>query len=224
MKTLAEPKRKTSLTKSRMAMLLSSSELMPEHIAGMNEKQRYRLNAALENKLSTCETNEKSGVLEKIAIVRNDQVMNKDIWELNHNRILKVISENLSKFGQLPSQMIIAEKTGLSRQCIARHMKEPSMEDHLDQLKVLKMTLLEMVLAQAFAGDLKAAKIYMDAVDKVNDKSAPAPSPNIKQQNNYIQVNGILINEEKLGKLSPEQLSQLETILGEKSSCSSTQC
>ncbi len=216
MKTLTAPAGNARLTRSKVNRLIIKEYILPEDVSGLSEAQRKKIKMALMKRLETCEPREKTAILEKIAMVSNDHEMKRDVWEINHSKVVNAISAHLTKNGRLPNQMTLAEKTGLSRQSISAHLKEyhtqPAFADHLEQLKLMKMTILEWILSCAVSGDLKAAKMFMDNIDKTENKSQLKSSRTIGQQNNYIQVNGVLISEEKLGQLSPEQLRQIETI------------
>jgi len=216
MKTLTEARGNARLTKSKLNRLIIREYLMPEDVSGFSTAQREQIKTALIKKLKTCEPKEKHALVEKIAMVSNDPEIKKDIWEINHQKVVNAISAYLTEYGFLPTQTTLAKQTGLSRQSIATHLKtyhdQPAFADHLEQLQLMKITVLERVLAQAVSGDLKAAKIFMDTINKTEERPSSTTSNTIKQQNNYIQVNGLLISEEKLGQLSQEQLRQLETI------------
>ncbi len=62
----------------------------------------------------------------------------------------------------------------------------------------------------AFQGDVKAAKLFLDATGNLNHSSNPMF---IQNQNNYIQINGIVLSQESIKLLSPEQLTQIENIV-----------
>ena len=216
MKTLTEAGGNARLTKSKLNRLIIREYILPEDVSGFSTAQREQIKTALIKKLETCEPKEKHALVEKIAMVSNDPELKKDVWEMNHQKVVNAISAHLTEYGFLPTQTTLAKQTGLSRQSIAMHLKayrdQPAFTDHLEQLKLMKFTVLERVLAQAVSGDLKAAKIFIDAVDKTEERPSTTTSNTIKQQNNYIQVNGLVISEEKLGQLSPEQLLQLEAM------------
>jgi len=216
MKTLTEGGSHARLTKPKMNRLILQEHLSPADVSGFNEAQRKKIKMALVKKLQTTAAKDQVAVLEKIALVSNDPGLKSDVWEINHSKVKAAITAYLTEHGCLPNQLALVQKTGLCRQTISMHLKEyhnqPSYSEHLEQLKLMKMTVLEQVLAHAVSGDLKAAKMFLDTVDKTRDKTLAAAPNTIKQQNNYIQVNGVVISEEKLGRLSPEQLRQIETI------------
>ena len=69
--------------------------------------------------------------------------------------------------------------------------------------------LLAKVYGFAYDGNMRAAKIFMDATN-------PYPGSNGKvqnQQNNFIQVNGITITAEQLSELPIEKQKQVDEII-----------
>lgn len=71
------------------------------------------------------------------------------------------------------------------------------------------------VLAKMFQfavnGDTGAAKIFLKAVGALNETGAN--STLIQTQNNFIQINGMVIKQETLMQLNAEQLNTIEGIL-----------
>jgi len=71
------------------------------------------------------------------------------------------------------------------------------------------------VLAKMFQfavnGDTGAAKIFLKAVGAMNETGTN--STLIQTQNNFVQINGMVIKQEALMQLAPEQLSTIESIL-----------
>jgi hypothetical protein len=57
---------------------------------------------------------------------------------------------------------------------------------------------------------MRAAKLYFDMVGGAGKTSN---STSIQNQNNYIQINGTVLNQETIKKLKPEQLNLIEEIL-----------
>jgi hypothetical protein len=60
----------------------------------------------------------------------------------------------------------------------------------------------------AINGDIKAAKLFFNIVG--NDSS---PKQTIGTQNNYIQINGTILNQDIIKQLTPDKLIQIEEIV-----------
>ncbi|WP_139366076.1 hypothetical protein [Elizabethkingia meningoseptica] len=61
-------------------------------------------------------------------------------------------------------------------------------------------------------GDVKAARLFLDVSGRTGKNENRKPHQ-INNQNNYIQINGMVFNEQMINKLSPDQLSSIEGIL-----------
>ena len=54
---------------------------------------------------------------------------------------------------------------------------------------------------------MRAARLFLDIATGTKGKAR------INNQNNFIQINGIELTEEKISKLRPEQLQTIEAVL-----------
>lgn len=63
------------------------------------------------------------------------------------------------------------------------------------------------VLRQSIKGDIRAARLFLEFAGSTKGQSR------IKNQNNFIQINGMELTEEKISKLRPEQLQTIEAVL-----------
>jgi hypothetical protein len=66
--------------------------------------------------------------------------------------------------------------------------------------------VLAKVYHFAVNGDTKAAKLYFDIVGSLGAQDAG--NTLIKSQNNYIQINGMVLSQENIKSLKPEQILQ----------------
>jgi hypothetical protein len=222
MKTIEPAKKQLHLTKARINSIAASQTLEPETIAMLSPAQKEKLKIALLANHELSPNEEKPGLMAKIALLEGNETVRREIWEENHHTVVTQLSAYLNRHGSMPTNSALALQTGLSRQCIIRHLstyrEEPEYEIQKSKMKIMKTQLMDKVLKQAFKGDMQAAKIYIDTVTKMEDKEtdrAAQPAP-IRQQNNYFQVNGVVISKEKLEHLAPEQLKTLEHIFSEK--------
>jgi len=226
MNTLAHAKSRLLLTRSRLNALSISQELDPEMVAQLSPGQKKKLKEDLVARTKHATHAEQPGLLEKIALLNGNEQVRREIWEENHRTVVTHMAAYFEFHGSLPSNSVLAQKTGLSRQCIIRHLttyrEEPEYEIQKAKMKIMKLRIMERVLSQAVLGDVKAAKVYIDAVTKM--ETAPRGErererergERIRQQNNFFQVNGIVISKEKLEQLAPEKLKALEDIFSGK--------
>jgi hypothetical protein len=107
----------------------------------------------------------------------------------------------------------LAQRIGLSRQTLHKHFKEykdkPLYKDHMEKFQFMTEKLIAKMFQFALRGDVKAGRLYFDMIGQMGRESV------IKNQTNYIQVNNLVISEEKLKALRPEQLAIIEDILTE---------
>jgi hypothetical protein len=67
------------------------------------------------------------------------------------------------------------------------------------------------VYSEATKGNMRAAKLFLETT-KPNEEPIPRTVQN--QQNNFVQINGVVISQEQLGELPVEKRDQLFEILG----------
>ena len=70
--------------------------------------------------------------------------------------------------------------------------------------------VLAMVYSYAMNGDIRAAKLYFEVAGNLN--AAPPNGTFVQNQNNFIQINGMVLNQEIVKRLSNEQLQEIENI------------
>jgi len=115
----------------------------------------------------------------------------------------------------MPLKIDIAEKTGLSRPTIDKHLKEytsnPLYIQEEEQFRFMTSKVLAKVFSFAVNGDIRACKLYLEFMG--NATGQPSNNTLIQNQNNYIQINGRVLSQETIKHLNPEQLNSIETIL-----------
>ena len=123
--------------------------------------------------------------------------------------------QHIEEYGMMPTKNTIADKVGLSRQTIHKHLNDyaghPLYAERMQQFKFMTDRILAKVIKQASLGDIKAARLYFDVMGNLNGQASNNTS--IKNQNNYIQINGTVLSQETIKHLSPEHLSQIESVL-----------
>lgn len=137
----------------------------------------------------------------------------KDIWENNHAKIQDAIEHHILTYGAMPSQGQLVDKTGLSRQTVAKHLKEYEKNSNYhaqqEQLKFMSNHLLVQMYRKALKGDTKAANIYFRMIGAF-EQQATGKRTLVQNQNNYLQINNTVLSQDKLNQLTPAQLSALE--------------
>ena len=83
-------------------------------------------------------------------------------------------------------------------------------KDKEGALKCLREGILMKVYYEASTGNMRAAKLFLEATKPSEE---PSPKTIQNQQNNLVQINGIVISSEQLGELPKEKRDQLNEIL-----------
>lgn len=164
-------------------------------------------------KFRTTKGEENAEFLQQVWNITDKTTKNK-IWEINQNNITYAISQLMQDYGRMPTASEIAIKAELSRQTVTKHLKEyakePQYNEILEQFKFMTSKVLAKVFKFAVNGDMSAAKLYFNVMGALNQNSQ---NTFIQNNNNYIQINGMVFNDEKLKTLKPEQLKTIESIL-----------
>ena len=135
-----------------------------------------------------------------------------EVWEFNHRKIEVIIERYVKETGNMPSTSAIATATKLSRHTVRKHLnavnQSPVVSDQNNGIALMLPRVMGSVLKQALQGDVKAARVYIEAATK--QKQAPAT---IINQNNYIQINKTIISQQLVEQLTPDQLEKIELII-----------
>lgn len=148
--------------------------------------------------------------IEKLLPIVSEPNKNK-LWQSNHRRILCAIDALTNSLHRFPTRSELAHEAGLSMQTVDKHLKD--YHGSKEQLKkqneyaILRENVLATVYKYAQSGDVRAARVFLEATD------SPPETLKIKnQQNNFIQFNGLTVTQEQLKDLPPGKLNQLQNI------------
>ena len=207
--------RKLTKIESKINKLFLREQITPDDIETLSKKEYEHLAIVLSEKSNNLKGVERDKFYKKVDLITNDFIKNQ-VWENNHLQIMHAISTFIQESGYMPSKTQIAFKTELSRQTVHKHFKEnkihPEYIEQIEQFKFMTSKVLAKVFQFAVNGDMAAAKLYFNAIGFMNNGQT-ANSTLIKNQNNYIQINGTVLSQETIKHLNPEQLNTIETIL-----------
>jgi len=213
---MKENKSLQKLTKSnaRIDKILSLEQITPSDLEPLNKTEIDRLTEIFGQQMNKLKGPERDKFYRKIKPIMGEATKNQ-LWENNHIQITWAISSLMLEHGCMPSKTEIAIKTELSRQTIHKHLQDytshPVYLGQMEQFKFMTSKLLARVFHYAVNGDVGAAKLYFNVMGMLNNGQ---PSNKIQnQQNNFIQINSMTINQELLKHLKPEQLDAIESIL-----------
>lgn len=200
-------------TQQKVNRLLLQEEITATDIALFNAQERKYLGESCTKKLDQLAGAERETFLDKIAPILSADT-NTEIWEYNHSLITNTVSNYMREYGLMPSKSTIADRTKLSRQTVTKHLKEyqqhPEYASTIDQFKLMAPKVLANVFRLALKGDVRAAKLYFEAVGSIGNKSV---NTHVAEQNNHIQINNTILSQENIRQLSASQLRQIESII-----------
>ena len=215
MKATQKGLQKFTETETKINKILALEQITPSDLEPLSEQQeKDRLNVVLTEKANSLKGTERDEFLKKIEPITSDTTKNQ-LWESNHNQITWAISTLMQEYGRMPTKTELATKTELSRQTIHKHLKEyinhPEYLQQIEQFRFMTSKVLARVFQFAVNGDIGAAKLYFNVMGNLNGQ--PSNNILIQNQNNYIQINGMVLSQETIKRLNPEQLNNIEAIL-----------
>jgi DNA-binding phage protein len=199
--------------RGRITFLLSKSVINTEDITDFSEADKAELRKAIQEKLNAWDVDDQLGITKFYEKVHNAFTDKEryELWEVNHTQILQAMSKYMKEYNAMPGATDIAKTTGLSRQTVYKHVKEymthPVYTDRKVKYKMLMDRVLIEVYHRAIEGDVKAARLYLEVTGVIDKQTEP---PVIKNQTNYIQINGTTITQEILQSLSAGQIKRIE--------------
>lgn len=135
-------------------------------------------------------------------------------WEQTHTAVLETIRLYLKQTGRLPTKTEIAEQTGLSRPTVYAHLKQyqgtTEFRNILGSYQFMAPVIIDTILTNALNGDLRAAKIFLDSLNKIDSWKIP-----IEQYEPAIRIDELEVTQDAIDSLSAETRSFLKAILAE---------
>jgi hypothetical protein len=205
---------KLSKTDTKLKKLLALKQINKTDIQPLSEAEKRRFDNVLSCHLSKLTGVKRDEFLNKIEDITSNDTKNQ-LWESNHIVILNTISIFMQDYARMPSVVEIATKTGLSRQTVNKHLdnfkQHPLHKQQIERFRLMSSTVLAKVYQHAMSGNIKASRLYFDVMGMLDNKNN---SNNlIENQNNYIQINGMVLSQESIKQLNPDQLNTIASIL-----------
>ena len=195
-----------------LSQILDNDKLSIDDLFNLSDEERKKIETVLTAGYLTLAGNDRDKFVDHTEEVLSEGSRN-EIWERNHFCILNVISWQANSQGRIPTIKEICEETQLSRVTVTKHLKEYYESDTYREkenvYKFLREKLITKVYGFAYDGNMRAAKIFMDATANLNDPGTKIQN----QQNNFIQINGITVTEQQIQKLPMEKQMQVKEIL-----------
>lgn len=200
-------------TENKIEEILELPIISKDSINNFDNAQRNLLGYKLTEKINSLTGIDREKFINKVESILVEDTKNQ-LWESNHIQITWAISVLINENKNFPHINEIAKKTNLSRTTIYKHLNEfkkhPIYQQQRDNIDLMADKITWRMYDLANNGDTKAARLFLEVAGKLVKVNA---MQNIKNQNNYIQINGMTFNEEQLKALSPDKLKQIENIL-----------
>lgn len=200
-------------TPEKVYKLLEKDKVLQEDVNRIREDQIELFQSLVNQKMNSLKEEERDEFLKKVYSIIDDD-SKREMWENNQINITNAISKHIKDYGRVPSKTEIAKFTGISRQTVHKHLSEyntsPLFASQLEEFRILGTKVLASIYEEALKGDIKAAKLFLQTTGWINGSGQKV---SIGNQNNYIQVNGTIINEEALKQLPPDQLALLSNMI-----------
>lgn len=198
-------------TNNVIQKLLALETVTMDDIEELSPEQRQLVETVLRQRLDNLAGIERDKFLNQIEPIIEESTKNQ-IWENNHSQIIWAMHSLINEHNRMPTQTEISKKAELSRQTINKHLKDfqkhPCYLDQVNELRLLGNNLAAKVYNLACGGDVSAAKLFFNLIGSLNKNS-----DTIKNQNNFIQINGTVLSQDAIKELNPEQLNTIESIL-----------
>ncbi len=216
MKTKATNKGLQKLTESeiRINKVLALEQIQPSDLNALPKEEQDKVLEIINEEIIKVKGTERDKYIRKIETFMAEESKNQ-IWEYNHAEITRAISTLMQDNGRMPGASEIAEKTGLSRPTIYKHL-DGYKTNHLylgqvEQFRFMTAKVLSTVFKLAMRGDIGASKLYLNVMGCLNGQTPGGTF--IQNQNNFIQINGTVLSQETVKQLNPEQLNSIEAVL-----------
>lgn len=222
--TLQNNKGLQKLTESEsiISSILSLDKITHQDIKELTTEQRKNFSEAIQNHFNQLQGEERDIFYQKIEAIMVDDTKNQ-MWEQNHINIMWAITSHIKENGRMPTKTEIASKTELSRQTVHKHLTDYKNSTYYSefqaQFHIMQSKVMITVFQHAINGDMKAAKLYLECIGALKNISSGKNNNGnnnntlIQNQNNYIQINGMVLSQETVKNLNSDQLNTIEEIL-----------
>ena len=205
-------------TENKVNRLFKLKKITQVEVNKLNKVEHELFAKIINENFSKLEGDEREIFWTQIEDITCDITKNQ-LWEYNNNKITAAISNLMQEYGRMPSKSELAVETKLSRTTIHKHLKDfashPIYLEQMEQFRFMTSKVLTRVFTFAVNGDVLAAKLFFNVVGNLNNVPRQKNTL-IQNQNNYIQINGMVLSQEAIEQLSPEQINSIEKVLMKK--------
>jgi len=141
-------------------------------------------------------------------------------WDENHQKIMQCIHRYMQSNYGTPTITFIAEKVGLSRLTVRRHMQnfheQPNFKEHTAMYKLMATSVLRQLYSQCMYGNVKASRLYMELMGVIQTGRTTVNNNFVGGwKEEQLKLNEVEITEELIDNLKPEYKTKIESLLKE---------
>jgi hypothetical protein len=214
-KYLPDRKKLDDETESIISGIIEGEKLNPKwYQEEISEERRSKIRKALKAAFDSIGGHDRDILVQKIeGIVTADTI---DSIRQGHWRTIEATLCNLTlEKNRIPTRTEIHFATGLSSETIDdtidNYSEGAQKKQRTKDLLLMRDTIIGRMFKEAFNGNIKAARLFMEITDPNPKHEKHLRIQN--QQNNLVQVNGIVITEEQLKTLPEEVSIKLQEVL-----------
>lgn len=210
---------KLTLSEIKFEQLILKDKLTKSDLESFTDQDHLEWRAFVAKKMNLIKGDDLEIFVERIEDVMPAHLKSQ-YWEQNHIRITTGMAVYLKENGVVPTKTTLAEKTGISRQTIHKHLREfdkhPHYLEQISKYKAMATILMGNLFQNGMNGDVKASRLFLELSGFAGIAGQSDPPPvvnNNATQNNYLQINGTMVTQETLSHLLPDQLMQFENLV-----------
>jgi len=132
-------------------------------------------------------------------------------WEINHIRIKAFVRNYLIAKRCMPTVTTIASELNISRVTVYEHLNEgirgEFYAEKLKEMEYMTLDILQLLYLKMIEGNVMAGKIWLDYMAKMQHGAG-----NVRQQNNYLQVNNLILDHSTMAQLPEDDRRRIGDI------------
>lgn len=197
-------------TLTEIEKVLDKKKIVPEDLTPLTMDERKAMEKKINDNLNSLSGDALDAYLEKIEkIVPGKTDLRHQQWEIHHSEISRVLHNYIIENSRPPTKNEISKETGLSRQTIAKHLKEFNNSDFYKEerakFKMLSHRVLSRLYVIAREGNTRAARLYFEMTGELGNQRV--------KNNTYIQINNVRVTNELIKQLPIQSIQEIEAII-----------
>lgn len=194
------------LSKMKLEDLLKRPQITENDICRLSKEDQLKFQKHFNEEINTSTKENYHDRLYKYYNAVPEEVKNQ-LWDKNHHIIIESMRDFIRSTGTIPSKTHLATASKLSRNTIQKHLdrylSSPQKQFYTEIKTLTEELLLSSLLKLALNGNIKAARLYMEATGIIKSKSNAAQ--------NFIQINQTIIHQSSINNLPENLIEKVES-------------